>query len=173
MSFSQAYMQLLQNHEYKMELFNKLDLSRLFGKDFNQTETVRDLIYSTESLLDDSTPDLELYTDDGADCYYLSDSSEQPVNLSWEDGLEESFEQFLKDLCEANEMPLQFLKDYTDTQQQEQLLGCFYYSAANQFKSAFKTDYNKLKKEYPNEAFYPNTLLDTTSLFYYESSRCW
>lgn len=180
MSFSKQYINILQEAEEKLEhlknnpvtSFNGVDLNIELNtgnsiSEFRRYEDYYDY-ESTCHIFENDEDVFEVYL---SECAFNSD-----VDIFSSYSLNELFTDFIISIFRDLEIPSEFLKtifNNNDISTHYKWLGTFYLSCIESIIYQSNLKYNDLKKQFPDEEFYPSFILNTRSLDYYESSKCW
>lgn len=173
MSFSEAFVKLLQKYEDKLALIHASRVTLVNGVEYQQTQVAKDLVYDLESKQEDYEASFELISEDGNESYYIEEAYNTNVPAIWEQDINEAFAGFIQNVIEHAEVDKDFFYATINDDDIELLLGCFYCSIGNSLHYDLSAEYTALKKEYPDVGYYPRAQINTDSLFYFESSRCW
>lgn len=176
MTFSQDYLKLLEKHEGIFQTLLDSVVTNIFGTAYQQRKPTRELVYEIEAGLDYYDyyrTAAEIVIEE--EHVYLEECCSQETDSTWFLDINKSFENYLQNLVNSSDFPVTLDSntniDYQDSL--EFLIGSFYYSIGDLINFYLEKEYALLKKQYPNESFYPTAYINTKSLFYYESSRCW
>lgn len=177
MSFAIRFMSLLEKYETLIKELESAQITEVFGIKL-PSATVQSLTYKNlqaQDYWDDCHT--TIYGEVNGEEYALEDimytSLSNNERLTWSlDTNTEMFEYFVKN--QAEEYPQEVLNDIMDNSDNvDLLLGVYYLLIVDHIQNNMKEEYKELKKEFPNESFYPQLNLNTSSVAYYESSKCW
>lgn len=171
MSFAQEFVDLLEKYKNKLEQVKELSVTSLFDNDVDQPDSVKQLVYDLQYAADydDATV---IFCDDDGEEYYAEDLSwSNGIEVDWENNLNAEFEKFA---IKAFNPPL------PEDKQEEAirdglslLLGSFYLGITEELQHQLNKEYGLLKKQYPNQSFYPRAIVNTGEVTHFESSKCW
>lgn len=174
MSFAQKYIDLIEKYSLKVEAIKALSVTEAFGVPILQPESATQLVYDLNYIRDyhDERDYPCIYTEDGEEhCAY--DLGYNSYECAWDVNLNEAFTAYVLEAFEK-ETPKEILLQAVETDRELRLLlGGFYMSITDNLYYESSKDYSALKKEYPNEKYYPNLSLNTDDITHFESSKCW
>lgn len=171
MSFAQEFVDLLEKYEKKFEQVKELSITNLFGKNFIQPDSVKQLVYDLQ-YADDYQDATVIFCDDDGEEYYAEDLAwSNGIEVDWENNLNAEFEKFASKVFHED-LPEQYLEQAVNSGL-SLILGSFYLGITVELKHQLQVEYGALKKKYPNQSFYPQATLNTNEVTYFESSKCW
>lgn len=182
MSFAEKYLKLGQTYTEMVEDFiQNASVTALGSYPLDPHESIKQTIYNYKSRCDYSDCELyylAVYTDDGEEYAVFdleSDSSTYSLNMDYN----EAFTAYVKKIYTnelGEDIPLNEILQLTadSCESLENVLAAFFIALLDDIKAQSIRAYNDLKKEYPNEPFYPPMFnIGVDDVTYYESSKCW